>query len=129
MTVTKKFLLLFRTRQNALRIYVHNQYISRWILRFIKLKRLWTQFYTSANITMFLLVSVKLDFEYNIDTIFVRKSNTWHNRCFNNTIFLYLKTNLADSWVILNISQTDMNSFFWVLLFIRRKLLFWNEWN
>ena len=37
--------LRFRTSQNALRIYVHNQCISRWILRFIKLHLLWRKSY------------------------------------------------------------------------------------
>ena len=46
-TKCKKNILRFRTRQNALRIYVHNQCISSWILRFIKLHLLWRKSYQS----------------------------------------------------------------------------------
>ena len=47
----QKILLRFRTRQNALRICVHNECISRWILRFIKLKRLWIWSYNLLSLT------------------------------------------------------------------------------
>ena len=113
----KKILLWFRTRQNALRIYVHKQCISRWILRFIKLHLLWRKLYAfnqkmkiyeiliqSLTLTVPHLMtnsSIKPFFWKNLERFFV---------CFN-----YKSTFLSDYLISLNIGLFYF-SFQWLFL-------------
>ena len=85
---TKKIFLAISNPPNALQIYVHNQCISRWILRFIKLKRLWIWLYIKTtgrtrgyeldgatyNLNKFKIV---FNLSENIDIEFINSVKKW----------------------------------------------------